>query len=94
MLAKCANDGCDARFLYLHEGALFSVGRGSGIPKPGLLNGFEHAGTFRRFRYFWLCPRCCETMALRVDGERVVAVRRERKQPSTAAMEACSERAA
>jgi len=74
MLAKCANHSCAAKFMYLHEGALFSVESGSGVPKSGLLNGFEYAGTFRSFQYFWLCSRCCKTMTLRVEGERVVAV--------------------
>lgn len=94
MVAKCANPACGARFLYLSEGALFSLECGSGVPKAGLLNGFEYAGAFRDFQYFWLCARCCGTMALRVEGERVVAVRRECKPPSVAAREACAERAA
>ena len=92
MVAKCANHSCAANFLYLHEGALFSVESGSRVPKPGLLNGFAYAGTFRYFQYFWLCPRCCKSMTLRVEGERVVAVQRERKQSHTAV--ACSGRAA
>ena len=94
MLAKCANRSCAARFLYLHEGALFSVESGSGVPKSGLLSGFEYAGTFRHFQYFWLCPRCCKTMTLRVEGERVTAVQRERKPSSIAVAEAYSDQAA
>ena len=46
MLAKCANPSCEAKFLYLREGALFSVESGSSMPKPGLLNGFEQRGPF------------------------------------------------
>lgn len=80
MLAKCANHTCATKFLYLHDGAIFSVESGSAVPKLGLLNGFEFAGTFRQFQYFWLCERCCQSMILRVEGERVVAVRRERSQ--------------
>jgi len=91
MVAKCAKPSCGARFLYLHDGALFSVEAGSGVAKPGLLNSFELAGTFQ---YFWLCPQCCKTMALRVEGERVIAVWRERKPPVIAVMEPCSEQAA
>lgn len=94
MVAKCANSSCAAKFLHLRDGAIFSVESGSGVPKPGLLNGFEHDGTFRRFQYFWLCPRCYRTMTLRVEGERVIAMRRERNPLSIAAIETHAEEAA
>ena len=32
MLSKCANPGCLATFLYLHEGKLFRVDTSSALP--------------------------------------------------------------
>jgi hypothetical protein len=94
MVAKCANHSCVAKFLYLHEGALFSVESGSGVATLGLLNAFHHAGKYRRFQYFWLCPRCYQTMTLRVEGEQVIAVQRKRKPSSITSTEADSAQAA
>jgi hypothetical protein len=31
----------------------------------------------RHFQYFWLCERCNQAMVLRVEEDRVIAVRRE-----------------
>ena len=94
MVAKCANPSCDARFLHLREGALFSVESGSGIAERGLLNGFEYAGMFRPFQYFWLCPRCCKTVALRVEEGRVVTMVRQRERSGIAVTGTCGEQAA
>jgi hypothetical protein len=77
MLAKCANHSCAAKFLYLNQGALFSVEFGSVVPTSGL-----HAGMHRHFQYFWLCERCRQTMVLRVERDRVIAVRRESTEES------------
>ena len=94
MVAKCANHSCAARFLYLHEGALFSIESGSGVPKAGLVNGFEYEGTFHHFQYFWLCARCSKTMTLRVEGKRVIVVRRERRPSTIRVVEGQGERVA
>jgi hypothetical protein len=77
MLAKCANHSCAAKFLYLNKGTVFSVEFGCVVPKPGL-----HAGMHRHFQYFWLCERCSQTMVLRVEGDSVIAARRESAQES------------
>jgi hypothetical protein len=77
MLAKCANHSCAAKFLYLNTGALFSIEFGSVVPKSGL-----YAGMHRHFQYFWLCERCSQAMVLRVEEDRVIAVRRDSVQKS------------
>ena len=89
MLDKCANHSCAAKFLYLNKGALFSIEFDSVVPQPGL-----HAGMHRHFQYFWLCERCCQTMILRVEGERVIAVWREPEEPEYSVMEGHSKPAA
>ena len=94
MVSKCANTLCAAKFLYLREGALFSFELGSRVAKPGLLNGFELAGTFRQFQYFWLCPQCCKTMILQVEAGRVVVVRRDREPSRSPVTHAYSKQAA
>lgn len=89
MLAKCANDSCATRFLYLNKGALFSIQFGSVVPQSGL-----HAGMGRHFQYFWLCERCCQTMILRVEGGRITAVQRAAEGPQYSVMEGHDDRAA
>jgi hypothetical protein len=89
MLAKCANHSCAAKFLYLSKGALFSIELGSVVLQSGL-----HAGMDRHFQYFWLCERCCQTMILRVEEERVIAARREHQESEYSVIESHGERAA
>ncbi len=65
MLNTCANPNCSESFRYLRDGQLFRLqaevkGSSSEISNP---------------EYFWLCPRCSETMSLRLaEDRRVIAV--------------------
>jgi hypothetical protein len=58
MVSKCANPECSERFLYLHQGKLFSL-----TPTPELESV---GGGFAPLLYerFWLCDRCCKRMTL------------------------------
>jgi len=58
MVSKCANPECSERFLYLHQGKLFSL-----TPTPELESV---GGRFAPLLYerFWLCDRCCRKMTL------------------------------
>ena len=60
MLSKCANPGCRATFLYLHEGKLFrfdtSIQTLDRIP-------------VRRVEFFWLCEQCAQDLTLRYNQE-------------------------
>jgi hypothetical protein len=62
MLSKCANPGCSASFLYLHEGKLFRFD-----------TDFESAArpktekTARRVEFFWLCGECAAQFTLRYE---------------------------
>jgi hypothetical protein len=57
MLSKCANPGCPAPFLYLHQGRLFRFDFGSDSP----------AGqSGRNLEFFWLCDQC----ATKADPQR------------------------
>jgi hypothetical protein len=65
MVARCANPGCAAPFLYLHQGKLFRmesdvsfVSRNPGSPDP------EGKKPARRVEYFWLCRDCAAEMTL------------------------------
>ena len=70
MLAKCSNPLCSAKFLHLKEGRLFRL-----ESDPAL-----HSSESDRLEYFWLCPRCSPTMALRLseDGTVVTVLLPER----------------
>jgi hypothetical protein len=55
MLSKCANPGCPAPFLYLHQGRLFRFDFGSDSP----------AGqSGRNLEFFWLCDQCATRLTL------------------------------
>ena len=65
MLSKCANPGCSASFLYLHQGKLFHLetnGNGDNtrvdIPDP------QGKNSSRRLEYFWLCDECASIMTV------------------------------
>jgi hypothetical protein len=65
MLSKCANPGCSASFLYLHQGKLFRLetsGNGDdtriGVPDP------QGKNSSRRLEYFWLCDDCASVMTV------------------------------
>jgi hypothetical protein len=62
MVAKCANPGCSATFLYLSRGRLFRwdtshVVSGFGAEPQGQRPA-------RRIEFFWLCEDCAPTMTL------------------------------
>lgn len=73
MLNKCANPACSAKFMYLHEGVLYS---------------FDYWGAHHRVEqadhdfgknetvheYFWLCGQCSWEMTLHPDGDGGVVV--------------------
>ena len=62
MIARCANDACGAKFLYLRHGKLFSV-------EFGRTDGRADA------QHAWLCDRCCRKMTVVVgEGEKLKAV--------------------
>ena len=59
MLSKCANPGCAATFLYLHQGKLYRLDTnveavaGTSAKKPS-----------RRVEFFWLCNQCAVEVTL------------------------------
>jgi hypothetical protein len=59
MLSKCANPGCSAPFLYLHEGKLFRLD--TGIESPA---GQTTQKTLRSLEFFWLCGECAARLTL------------------------------
>jgi len=62
MLSKCANPGCSASFLYLHQGKLFrfeSSGNGSDAHADP-----QSKHPSRRLEYFWLCDECASVMTV------------------------------
>jgi hypothetical protein len=59
MLSKCANPGCPAPFLYLHEGKLFRLD--TGIENPA---GQSAKKTVRNLEFFWLCDECAAKLTL------------------------------
>jgi hypothetical protein len=60
MLSKCANPGCSASFLYLHEGKLFRFDTG---PESPARPTTEKATP--RVEFFWLCRECAAQFTLR-----------------------------
>ena len=62
MLSKCANLGCSASFLYLHQGKLFRLETsGNGDANVADPQG-KHSS--RRLEYFWLCDECASLMTV------------------------------
>ena len=59
MLSKCANPGCPAPFLYLHEGKLFRLDTGSESA-----DGQTKQKTVRNLEFFWLCSECAAKLTL------------------------------
>ncbi len=69
MLSKCANPGCFAPFLYLHDGKVFNVEL-----EPAVAETNMYAGHPRKFERFWLCGNCARTMKLIYEHGSVLAV--------------------
>ena len=62
MLSKCANPGCAATFLYLHQGKLFRLDTCTEV-----VTGTSAAETkkpSRRLEFFWLCDPCAAELTL------------------------------
>ena len=62
MLSKCANPGCPASFLYLHEGKLFRLD--SSAETLVCIPVSEVTRPLRRFEFFWLCNQCSGELTL------------------------------
>jgi len=65
MLSKCANPGCSASFLYLHQGKLFRLETNGNGDDPRI-DGADPRGknSSRRLEYFWLCDKCASVMTV------------------------------
>jgi hypothetical protein len=65
MLSKCANPGCSASFLYLHQGKLFRL-ETNGNGDNTRIDGADPHGknSSRRLEYFWLCDECASVMTV------------------------------
>ena len=65
MVSRCANPGCAAPFLYLHQGKLFRMESDASFvsrtPPSADPDGKKPA---RRVEYFWLCRDCAAEMTL------------------------------
>jgi len=67
MLSKCANPGCPASFLYLHEGKLFRLDSSAEIVIRIPVS--EVTRPSRRFEFFWLCNQCAAGLTLSYNKE-------------------------
>jgi hypothetical protein len=65
MLSKCANPGCSAHFLYLHQGKLFRIDNHAVNPESAVaVPRTEEKKPSRHSEYFWLCDDCAAEMTL------------------------------
>ncbi len=72
MLSKCANPGCTATFLYLHQGKLFRLNVGNDVPVSSSVP--QKAKTASHVEFFWLCSDCASELTVDYDEGRGVAV--------------------
>ncbi len=73
MLSKCANPGCPAPFLYLHQGKLFRMDRNSEVPLTNAATDGRRLA--RRLEFFWLCDQCAVLVTLSYEkGVGITAV--------------------
>jgi hypothetical protein len=70
MLSKCANPGCPASFLYLHEGKLFRLDSSTEI--LARIPVSEVTRPSRRFEFFWLCDQCAAELTLGYNNKESV----------------------
>ena len=76
MISKCANPACTANFLYLHEGKLFRVLRGSEeAPMPQMGIDPSVRKHVQRVEFFWLCSACSVRMTVKYEKGYGVVVR-------------------
>lgn len=72
MLSKCANPGCPATFLYLHEGKLFRMDTSAeGAGSNPVARKPKQA---RRVEFFWLCDLCAGELTLGYNKENGITV--------------------
>ncbi len=62
MLSKCANPGCPATFLYLHQGKLFRLD--ASIEILALIPAREVTRPSPGVEFFWLCNQCAVEITL------------------------------
>lgn len=72
MLSKCANPGCPATFLYLHQGKLFRLDTSVDILVRIPVR--EVTRPSRRVEFFWLCDECAAELTLGYNKETGIAV--------------------
>jgi hypothetical protein len=81
MLSKCANPGCPAPFLYLHQGKLFRMDISFEVPVTNAATEGSRLG--RRPEFFWLCDQCAVLVTLNYQkGVGITAVPLSKKQAS------------
>ncbi|MGA8310199.1 MAG: hypothetical protein WB755_09235 [Terriglobales bacterium] len=81
MLSKCANPGCPAPFLYLHQGKLFRMDTNSEVPLTNAATDGRRLA--RRLEFFWLCDQCAVLVTLNYrKGVGVTAVPLSKTQAS------------
>lgn len=81
MLSKCANPGCPAPFLYLHQGKLFRMDINSEVPLTNAATDGRRLA--RRLEFFWLCDQCAVLVTLNYrKGVGVTAVPLSKTQAS------------
>lgn len=62
MLSKCANPGCPATFLYLHQGKLFRLDSSMEVSTSAAAPELKKPA--HRIEFFWLCDQCALEMTL------------------------------
>ncbi len=72
MLSKCANPGCAATFLYLHQGKLFRLD--TSIEVVAGTSAAETKKPSRRVEFFWLCHSCAAELTLGYKKETGITV--------------------
>jgi hypothetical protein len=85
MLSKCANPGCPASFLYLHEGKLFRLD--TSVEILVRIPVREVTRPSRRVEFFWLCDECAAEVTLTYNkgtGITVVPLPKELARAQTA----------
>jgi hypothetical protein len=85
MLSKCANPGCSATFLYLHEGKLFRLD--TSVESLAQTPVREMRKASRHIEFFWLCDSCSAELTLgysRATGITVVPLPKQLADAQTA----------
>jgi len=72
-VSKCANPACPAKFMYLHEGVLYSFDNW-GRPQGASQTDRDFAENESVHEYFWLCSQCSWELTLQRDSNGRVAI--------------------